>query len=110
VGWLSLSGATPQEVLRVAADDKEQALLGILESQFGQRQRALNGLHLDEAAAANTQAEMLRLQRDIQGRFEREQPRRPGRLRDRHPRGVRLAVALSVIAVCAAALLLLVLR
>jgi len=92
----------------VAADDEKRPLPGGLESRFGQRQRGMNGLHLDEGAAADTQAEMLQLQREIQGRFTRGQPSPRRRLGNRYVRGVLRAVGLFAIAVCAAAVVILV--
>jgi hypothetical protein len=47
----------------MATREEELALLGILESQLGERQRAMNGLHIDEDAVRDTHAEMLELQR-----------------------------------------------
>ena len=42
--------------------DQELALLGVLEGQFGERQRALAGLHLEEDASRRLHAEMVDLQ------------------------------------------------
>ncbi len=42
--------------------DQELALLGVLEGQFGERQRALAGLHLEEGATRRLHAEMVDLQ------------------------------------------------
>ena len=42
--------------------DQELALLGMLEGQLGERQRALGGLHLGEGASRSLHAEMVELQ------------------------------------------------
>ena len=105
------SGRT--EVVALSANDKEQALLGILESQLGERQRAMNGLHLNAGVAADTQAEMLQLQRTIQDQFTRQRASQGGRhhgpSRREYPSAVVLAVGLVLSAVCALALVVLVL-
>jgi hypothetical protein len=45
----------------MATQDEEQALLGILESSLGDRQRAMNGLHLDQVTSLEVHREMLEL-------------------------------------------------
>jgi hypothetical protein len=42
--------------------DQELALLGVLEGQLGERQRALAGLHLGEDTSRRLHAEMVALQ------------------------------------------------
>jgi hypothetical protein len=45
----------------MATPDEEQALLGILEASLGDRQRAMNGLHLDQGTSLEVHREMLEL-------------------------------------------------
>ena len=103
-----------REVVDLAADDREQALLGILESQLGERQRAMNGLHLSAGVAADTQSEMLQLQRTIQDQFTRDRAsqaggRHHGGSRREYSAGVVLAVGLVLSALCVLGLVVLVL-
>ena len=97
----------------LAADDREQALLGILESQLGERQRAMNGLHLSAGVAADTQSEMLQLQRTSQDQFTRDRASQAGGRhhgsRREYSAGVVLAVGLVLSALCVLGLVVLVL-
>jgi hypothetical protein len=79
--------------------DQELALLGVLEGQFGERQRALAGLHLEEGASRQLHAEMVDLQHRatqrelaaVQAETETESPTTP---RHRRPSRVLQAVDL----------------
>jgi hypothetical protein len=68
----------------MATPDEEQALLGILESSLGDRQRAMNGLHLDQVTSLEVHREMLELASRIAEQTAEGEPDRPaGRRADR---------------------------
>lgn len=64
--------------------DQELALLGLLENQLGDRQRALAGLHLEEGASRSLHAEMVALQREA---TERDKAQLETAERRAEPRG-----------------------
>ena len=51
---------------------EEMALLGLLESQFGANQRAMNGLHLDEDERRQALAGLIELEQRIQARADQQ--------------------------------------
>ena len=70
----------------MAERDDELHLLGMLEASLGDRQRAMNGLHVDEETSREALLELLELERRIDQRAAAAPPTHDG---PRHQRPKR---------------------